>query len=77
MASTLTDEYVSEQLFQGNYNLLENEFMKSYNIFYNLWEEGVKHPGVLHNIGLSLELMGKFKDALKYYTLVRHRRQGL
>ncbi len=67
MASTLTDEYVSEQLFQGNYNLLENEFMKSYNIFYNLWEEGVKHPGVLHNIGLSLELMGKFKDALKYY----------
>ena len=67
MASTLTDDYVNEQLFQGNYNLLENEFMKSYNIFYNLWEEGVKHPGVLHNIGLSLELMGKFKDALKYY----------
>ena len=45
MASTLTDDYVNEQLFQGNYNLLENEFMKSYNIFYNLWEEGVKHPG--------------------------------
>lgn len=67
MASTLTDEYVNDQLYQGNYHLLENNFMKSYNIFYNLWEEGVKHPGVLHNTGLSLELMGRFKEALKYY----------
>jgi tetratricopeptide (TPR) repeat protein len=61
-------EWVSEQISQGNYHLLENNFMKSFNIFQNLWELGVKHPGVFHNIGLCLELLGRFEDALKHYT---------